>query len=161
MTRNFFTLLVSLFVCLHAFADDTFTSPQVIVNARIDTSPGSGAEVFTGAYLYYDTLKSAYHVESQRDAIHLANREQVVTLLQSRLVRFSVRQLRFSSVSGDKLETKEVIERLKTNALALMLPDGAKIHPQLAMAFKPDTVIVSRTGPRPTPLRLVPRPDGG
>lgn len=116
--------------------------------------------VFTGAQLYFETMQSAYHVETQRDRPDLANRTQDVALLQSKLVIFNVRQLKFRTVNGDDIDVEKVKERLKEHPLALMLPSGAKIHPQLAAALNPDTIVVSRAGPSKL-QRLVPRPDGG
>ncbi|QDT03308.1 hypothetical protein K227x_16900 [Rubripirellula lacrimiformis] len=155
------SLLACLLAHMPAIADDTFTSPRVIVNAEIAAVPNGDQEVFTGACLYCDVIESSYLAESQREQTRVANREQEVTLLQSRLVRFGVHQLRFTAVGGDELTTEDVIARFKANPLALMLPHGAKLHPQLASSLMPDTVIVSRVDRRPTPLRLVPRPDGG
>ena len=117
--------------------------------------------IFTGAHLYYETVDSAYHTGSQPDRIDLANREQEVTLLQSKLIRFGVNQLQFSTVSGDRLSIDDVKMRFETNPLALFLPNGSAIHPQLALALQPNTVVISKVDRRSKPLRLVPRPNGG
>jgi len=153
--------MLALLVALPALADDTTTSPRTIVNATINKVPNSDDMIFTGAYLHYETVDSPYHTEAQRDQPDLANRKQLVTLLQSEIVRIGVHQLSFASVSGTKLTAADAMARFKTNPLALMLPNGAKIHPHLAFALNPDTVIVSRIDRRSKPLRLVPRPDGG
>ncbi|WP_145345780.1 hypothetical protein [Rosistilla ulvae] len=131
------------------------------MNATIDKHPNSDNLIFTGAYLHYETVESTYHVESQREQRHLANRKQIVTLLQSEIVRLDVEQRSFATTSGNKLTVANVQARFKSNPLALMLPDGATIYPQLALALNPDTVTVSRVDRRSKPLRLVPRPDGG
>ena len=161
MIRRFLTVMLALLAALPALADDTTTSPRTIVNATSEKVPNSNGMVFTGAYLHYETVESPYHTEAQRDQPHLANRDQLVTLLQSEIVRIGVHQLTFSSVAGGKLTTADAIARFRTNPLALMLPNGAMIHPHFALALNPDTVIVSRVDRRPKPLRLVPRPDGG
>ncbi|WP_153555630.1 hypothetical protein [Roseimaritima sediminicola] len=160
MTRQTFAFMVALFSFGPAIADDMFTSPQTIVNATIEPSRSGGHMVFTGALLYFETVQSAYHVEMQRDQPSLANRSQDVALLQSKLVIFNVRQLKFRTVNGDDIDVEKAKERLKENPLALILPGGAKIHPQLAAALNPDTIVVSRAG-RSKLQRLVPRPDGG
>lgn len=159
--RQTFTLMVAFFSFAPAFADDTLTSPQTIVNVTIEPSGIGDDMIFTGAQLYFETTQSAYHVESQRDNPRLANRTQDVALLQSKIVRFGVHQLKFRSVAGEEITVEGVKTRLKKNPLALMLPFGASIHPQLANALNPDTVIVTRANSRHRPQRLVPRPDGG
>ena len=42
-----------------------------------------------------------------------------------------------------------------------MLPFVATIHPQLAAARNPDTIIVTQVDSRSAPQRLIPCPDGG
>jgi len=165
MTRHAFNLAVVLFCCMPAipaFAEDTFTSPQTLVNVTIEPfGSGDGRDlVFTGAKLFYVTIQSAFHVESQRERPDLANRTQDVAILQSELVRYNVRQLRFHSAGGEEIDVEEVQSRLKKNPLALLLPDGASIHPQLAAVLNPETIVVTRSGSRATPQRLIPRPDG-
>lgn len=162
MRRQVFALMVGFFACVPAFADDTSTSPQTIVNVEITPSSNGEEMTFSGALLYFDTVQSFYYEESQRDRPDLANRTQDVTILQSKLVRFNVHRLKFRSIAGEDLDINEVKTRLKKNPLALMLPVDASIHPQLAAAFNPDTIIVtrdvSRSTPRSTPQRLVPSP---
>jgi hypothetical protein len=161
LTRQTFAFMVALVSFAPAFADDTFTSPETIVNAAIEPSPIGDETIFTGVRLYFETTQSAYHVESQRDRPDSANRTQDVALLQSELVRFGIRQLKFRTVAGVDITVEDAKTRLKKNPLALMLPFGASIHPQLANALNPDTVIVTRANSRHRPQRLVPRPDGG
>jgi len=159
LPRLIFTIAVAVLACAPAFADDTFTSPQTIVNVTITQSSNGSDMIFTGAELYFETVQSSYHLESQRDRLDLANRTQRVTMLQSKLVRFGVHQLKFRSVAGDDLDVEDVRARIQKNPLALMLPFGASIHPQLIAALNPDTIVVTRADRRPTPQRLVPRPD--
>jgi len=159
LTRQTFALVVALFTCAPAFADDTFTSPQTIVNVTIAPAPNGDDMIFTGAQLYFETMHSSYHIESQRDRPDLANRTQDVTILQSKLLRFGVHQLKFRSIAGEDLDIEDVKTRLKKNPLVLMLPVGASIHPQLAAALNPDTIVVARADRRSTLQRLVPRPD--
>lgn len=159
--RKTIALLVGMISLAPAIADDTFTSPQTIVNAKIEVSEIGDELIFSGAQLYSVTMQSAYHVESQRDRPDMANRTQDVTFLQSKLVRYGVRQLKFRSVAGEELTVEDTKTRLKKNPLALLLPFGASIHPQIANALKADTVVVTRTNSRHRPQRLVPRPDGG
>lgn len=161
MTRYVFPLLVASLALSQAIADDTTTSPRSIVNATIESLPNRDDMIFTGAYLHYETIESPFHAESQREQPHLANRTQRVTLLQSEIIRLGVNQLVFTSISGDKLAIADVKFRFEKNPLALLLPHGATMHPQLAVAFNADTVIITRVDNRSKPARLVPRPDGG
>ncbi|NND97143.1 MAG: hypothetical protein HKN47_07435 [Pirellulaceae bacterium] len=164
MTRHAIYLAVVLFCCIPApttLAEDAFTSPETIVNVTIGPV-GSGRDmIFTGAKLFFETARTSYHVESQRERPDLANRTQDVAMLQSKLVRIGVHQLKFQSVGGEEIDLEEVQSRLKKNPLALLLPAGASIHPQIAAALRPGTVVVTRADSRSTPQRLVPRPDGG
>ncbi|QDS93577.1 hypothetical protein FF011L_23500 [Roseimaritima multifibrata] len=153
-----FVFIVALFICVAAFADDTFTSPQTIVSAEITPVPNRDGLIFTGAQLSFSTVHSPYHVESQRGRPDLANRIQDVTILESKIVRFGVNQLKFCSVAGTELEIEEVKTRLKENPLALLLPFGASIHPQLVAALDPKTIVVIRADRKANPQRLVPRP---
>lgn len=154
-----FAFIVALFICVTAFADDTFTSPQMIVNAEITPVASGVGVIFTGAQLSFNTVHSPYHVESNRGRPDLANRIQDVTILESKIVRFGVNQLKFRSVAGKELEIEEVKARLKENPLALLLPFGASIHPQLVAALDPKTIVVVRADRKANPQRLVPRPD--
>lgn len=161
MTRLTFVFMIALYSVAPAVAEDTFTSPQAFVNVTIEPSHNGKDMIFTGVHLYFEMTQSAYHVEAQRDRPDLANRTQEVTLLQSKLVRFGVHQLKFRTVAGEDVDAEDVPARLKKNPLVLMLPNGAKIHPQLATALAPEALIVSRADRKPTFLHLVPRPDGG
>lgn len=164
MLRKTLNLVVAMLCCISAtlaFAEDTFTSPETIVNVKIEPF-GNGSEmILTGAKIFFETVQSSYHVESQRERPDLANRTQDVAMLQSKLVRFSVHQLRFQSVSGEEIDLETVQSRLKENPLALLLPSGASIHPQLAAALNPETIIVIRADGKSSAQRLVPRPKGG
>lgn len=162
MTRKTLNLAIALYWCVPAtpiLAEDAFTAPETIVNVTIEPTGDGRDMILTGAKLFFETAQSSYHVESQRERPDLANRTQDIALLQSKLVRFGVHQLNFQSVGGEELSVDEVKSRLKKNPLALMLPFGASIHPQLAAAFNPDTVIVIRADGKPSPQRLIPRPD--
>jgi hypothetical protein len=129
------------------------------VNVAIAPTSNGDDLIFTGAQIYFETVQSSYHVESQRDRPDLANRTQDVTILQSKLLRFGLYQLKFRTIAGDDLDIEDVKTRLKKNPLALMLPVGASIHPQLAATLNPDTVVVTRADGRSRLQRLVPRPD--
>lgn len=153
------TLLVASLTYAPAFADDTYTSPQTIVNVSIAAVSHGEDLIFTGAQIYFETVQSSYHVESQRNRVDLANRTQDVAILQSKLVRFGVHQLKFQTVAGNDLDIEGIKTRLNKNPLVLMLPAGASIHPQLAAALNPETVVATRADGRSRLQRLVPRPD--
>lgn len=164
MTRSVLHLAIMLFCSIATtttHAEDTFTAPETIVNVKIEPFADGRQMILTGARLFFETTQASYHVESQREQSDLANRTQDVALLQSKLIRYGVHQLNFRSVGGEELSIDEVISRLKKNPLALMLPFGASIHPQLAAAFNPDTIIMIRADGKPSPQRLIPRPNGG
>jgi hypothetical protein len=159
LRRQLFATVIAFFSCIPAFADDKFTSPQTIVNVAITPTANGNELIFTGAQIYFETVQSSYHVESQRDRPDLANRTQDVNILQSKLLRFGVRQLNFRTIAGDELDIEDVKTRLQKNPLALMMPVGASIHPQLAATMNPGTVVVTRVEGRSKLQHLVPRPD--
>jgi hypothetical protein len=144
-----------------ASAEDAFTSPKTIVNVTIEPAENGRETILTGAKLYFTTVQASYHVESQRSRPELANRTQDVALLQSKLVRFGTHQLRFQSVDGEAIDLDTVRARLKKNPVVLLLPSGASIHPQLAAALNPETVVVMRADGRHAPQPLIARPIGG
>lgn len=156
-------IAVSIFCCLPAastLAEDVFTAPETIVNVTIEPLPNGQEMVLTGAKIFFTTAQSSYHVESQRERPDLANRTQDVAMLQSKLVRFGVHQLKFQSVEGEAIDLDKVQSRLKKNPLVLLLPSGASIHPQFAAALNPETVVAMRANRNPSSHRLVPRPNG-
>lgn len=103
LRRQLFATAIAFFSCVTVFADDTFTSPQTIVNVALAPTSNGDELIFTGAQIYFETVPSSDHVESQRDRPDLANRTQDVNILQSRLLRFGVRQLKFRTITGDEL----------------------------------------------------------
>ena len=164
MPRKTLNLAVTMLCCIPAMlasADDTFTSPETIVNVKIEPSGNGSDMILTGAKIFFETVQTSYHVESQRERPDLANRTQHVAMLQSKILRVGVHQLKFQSVSGEEIDLETVQSRLKINPLVLLLPSGASIHPQLSAALKPETIVIIRADGKPSPHRLVPRPDGG
>ncbi|EMI17983.1 hypothetical protein RMSM_05095 [Rhodopirellula maiorica SM1] len=157
-------IAVAIFCCMPAastLAEDSFTVPETIVNVTIEPLRDGREMILTGAKIFFETAQSSYHVESQRERPELANRTQDVVILQSKLVRFGVHQLKFQSVEGAEIDLDTVQSRLKKNPLVLLLPSGASIHPQFAAALNPETVVAMRADSRRSPQRLVPRPNGG
>ena len=157
-------LAVAILCCVPAtftLAEDAFTAPETIVNVTIEPNRNGRELILTGAKIFFETAQSSYHVESQRERPDLANRTQDVAMLQSKLVRFGVHQLKFQSVDGEEIELGTVQSRLKKNPLVLFLPTGATIHPQLAAALNPEAVVAMRADSRQSPQRLVPLPNGG
>ena len=115
-------------------------------------------EVFVAARLYFDQIEQSYHVDSQRHRdSSFANQTQQLSVLQSELVRFSVRGLQFQTVDGKTLTPEEARTRLEDKPAVLLIPKDASIHPAIKATLNPNALVISKVrGARP--MTLVTRP---
>jgi hypothetical protein len=149
-------LLTAQPLCIAQPDGDSETAPQFLVDAEITDSPHG--KVFVAAKLYFDQINPSYHVESQRDRPDLGNREQELSILQSKLVKFSVNTLWFRTVDGTTLTAGEAATRLAEKPAVLLVPKDASIHPAIKAVLNPNAVVVSKVrGARP--MKLVTRPE--
>jgi hypothetical protein len=130
----------------------TDTAPTFMVDAEIVDS--STDQLFVAVRPYFEHVSQSYHVDSTRHTVPNVKRE--ISVLQSEVVRLSLKRLQFYTIDGKALTVADV-QKLKVNELAfLLLPEGASLHPAIKATLKPETIIVSKVrekGPPSTVIR--------
>jgi len=135
---------------------DSQTAPLFLIDAEITDS--QYGPVFIAARLYFEEVQQSYHVDSQRERPELANRDQELSILQSKLLRFSVNALEFRTVDGAALTSDEVEMRLAGKPAVLLLPKDASIHPAITSILNSDALVISKVRGA-CPQKLITRPE--
>jgi hypothetical protein len=81
-----------------------------------------------------------------------------VFVLQAKQFVVSVNAIRFARLNGGMIDLAEVPDLLREGRAIAWLPKGAAIHPAIAKALHPETIVVTR-GSYPTDPLVIDIPE--
>jgi hypothetical protein len=152
------TLLSLLSLTGYVSADEpVFGPPTMIIDARIDDhAPGDGKRLI-GTTMEWAETRQSWNREGTierggRSITASIDRGRSVFILQAKQFVAPLNTLQFARLNGDAIDATEVDNLLAAKRAVVFLPKGVEIHPAIANALNPETVVVTRVSYPTDPL---------
>lgn len=145
-----FVLLVLFVSAGHCIAVDSVSGPpELIINAKIEDRGQRGGEQLVGTILNWATPRQTWNHEA---TVERGNRSGQVSIDKSRAVFIlngeefvvDVSAVQFAQLNGDRIDASDVPGLLRQGRAVALLPKGVAIHPAIAKALHPETIVVTR-----------------
>ncbi len=156
--RTVTLLLVLLALTCHCIAGEAvFGPPEMIINARIDDQALRVGKRLIGTIMRWDETRQTWNHEGTiehgtRSVRASINKGRSVFILQAKQFVVSVSAVKFARLNGDLIDLSEVPGLLRDKRAVAFLPKGSAIHPAIAKALHPETVVVTRVSYPTDPL---------
>lgn len=147
-----------------SFANDPVLGPPTwIVNAKISPDGPRGQSLLSGTVFDWNESRQTWthsgtiqHGSRSVDASRTRSRS--VFMLTSDRFMATMTTLKFSRLDGSVIDSDDLPELFATKRAVAFVPKGTGIHPAIASALHPDTIVITRVS-YPTDPVVIPLPD--
>lgn len=149
-------------------AEPVYGPPKLLVNARIDQRGPRESERFVASFLVWEESRQNWDrpgkaagpdvPDAYRGVTISVKRSRAIFVLQSEQLVMSMNALTFSRLDGEPVASSDVAKILEAKRAVAFVPKGCTIHPAIAAALHPDTLVVSRRSYPEEPI-LIPLPE--
>ena len=138
-------------------SEPVFGPPQMIVDARIDAEASRAGKRLIGTIMEWTETRQTWNVEGTiehgtRSVRASRDKRRSIFILQAKQFVASTSTLRFARLNGEPIDSSEVSDKLRNKRAVAYLPKGAAIHPAIANALHPETVVVTKVSYSADPM---------
>ena len=161
--------LLTLLLCITTFAplcdadDEVLGPPTWIIDAQIKPDGPRGQSVLIGTVFDWNESRQTWtHLGTMQQGSRTVDasrtRSRSVIMLTSDRFMATLTALRFTRLDGSQIDSDDLPELLATKRAVAFVVKGTGIHPAIASALHPDTIVISRVSYPNDPI-VIPIPE--
>jgi hypothetical protein len=157
--------LLTLLLCITTLTqfsvanDPVLGPPTWIVDAQINPDGPRGQSLLIGKVFDWEESRQTWtHSGTLQQGSRTVNasreRSRSVFMLTSDRFMATMTTLRFARLDGSQIDSDDLPELLATRRAIAFLPKGTGVHPAIAAALHPDTIVITRVSYPNDPIAI-------